>query len=97
MKRERFFVVTGEHVRGPYDRHQVRIAARADPKARTFTAPAPALPKVAGLWLAFHQDTPEAEARRRFRERYGHDPLRVVSGPGLLLAGSIGGDQAPAA
>ena len=49
--------------------------------------------RVAGAWLAFDAATPEGQARRRFRERYGREPERVVKAGCLLLVGPIPGGQ----
>ena len=51
------------------------------------------LPRVAGWWLAFDARTPEAQARRRFAERYGAEPERVERALGLLLVGPIEGQE----
>lgn len=61
----------------------------------TVEVPGPAEPlaRVAGLWLAFAPDTPEEAARRRFRQRYGCDPARVVCAAGLLLLGPLPGHE----
>ena len=47
------------------------------------------LPVVAGLWPAFDASTPETQARRRFEERYGHEPERALRTGPVLLVGPI--------
>lgn len=62
------------------------------PKVQTL-APDEPLPRVRGWWLAFDPDTPPAQARARFREKYGHEPAEVLRAGALLLVGPIVGQE----
>ena len=66
------------------------------PKMQTLPLDDP-LPRVAGFWLAFDPDTPPDVARRRFVERYGHEPAEVLWAGALLLVGPIPGRPEQAA
>ena len=56
-------------------------------------SPSDPLPRVRGWWLAFDPRTPPEVARRRFVERYGHEPAEVLKAGALLLAGPVPGRQ----
>ena len=51
------------------------------------------LPRVRGWWLAFDPGTPPAQARARFREKYGCEPAEVLRAGALLLVGPIEGQE----
>ncbi len=51
------------------------------------------LRRVYGWWLAFDPDTPPAQARARFREKYGREPAEVIRAGALLLVGPLPGRQ----
>ena len=49
--------------------------------------------KLFGWWLAFDPGTPPAQARARFREKYGREPAEVLRAGALLLVGPIVGQE----
>ena len=88
--RRRFYIASGPAVVGPYSKSEARIIKAVEPAAEVIPAPTAGLPVVAGLWLAFDAGTPETQARRRFAERYGHEPERALRTGPVLLVGPVG-------
>ena len=89
MKR-RYYVASGPAMVGPYSKAEARIIKTVEPAVKVIPAPTESMAVVAGAWLAFDAHTPEAQARRRFAERYGHEPERILQAGPLLLVGPIG-------
>lgn len=90
MKKQRYYIASGPAVVGPYSKAEAAIIKTVEPAVKVIPAPTESIATVAGCWLAFDARTPEAQARRRFAERYGYEPARVVEAGPLLLVGPIG-------
>ena len=88
-QRQRYYSAGPLALVGPYSKAEAEIIKTVEPEASVVLAPTATLAVVAGYWLVFDALTTEDQARRRFAERYGHEPERILQAGPLLLVGPM--------